>query len=362
MSANPFVSARRQSVSLSSANLVKTGSLDGDTVAFPMVFSPGVEDVNLASWAEKNREQIERELLRHGALLFRGFKIDGVSGFDQFARAVSSDLLSYRERSSPRSEVTAGIYTSTDYPANQSIQFHNEQSYTHSWPMKLYFFCVTPAETGGATPIADGRKVLAQLDSKLRQRFIDKRVMYVRNYGNGMGLDWQTAFQTSSKPEVENYCRRNSISFEWKDNGRLRTRQIFDTIVRHPKTNEELWFEHAAFFHVSGLPADVRASLLVEFEPADLPSNTYYGDGSAIEDSVLAEIRDAYQRTAKRFAWRAGDILLIDNMLTSHAREPFSGPRKIVVAMAELFPPEKMKKESDDYTESSGKSVDGFRG
>ena len=111
--------------------------------------------------------------------------------------------------------------------------------------------------------------------------------------------------------------------------------------MRHPKTNEELWFEHAAFFHVSSLPTDVRDSLLAEFAPEDLPMNTYYGDGSAIEDSVLQEIRDAYQRTATRFDWREGDILLIDNMLTSHAREPFSGPRKIVVAMAELYPPDK---------------------
>lgn len=340
MSSNPFLTTRRRPLSLSHTDVVKTGCLPGDAAAFPLVFSPGMEDVTLALWAANNREQIERELLRHGALLFRGFAIEGVNGFEQFARAVSSDLLDYRERSSPRSEVMMGVYTSTDYPANQSIHFHNEQSYTHSWPMKLYFFCVTPATEGGATPIADGRKVLAYLNPQLKQKFTAKRVMYVRNYGDGMGLDWPTAFQTTSKSEVEHYCRRNSISFEWKDNGRLRTRQLFDTIVRHPKTNEELWFEHAAFFHVTSLQPDVRDLLLQEFKPEDLPFNTYYGDGSAIEDSVLEEIREAYNRAATRFDWRAGDILLIDNMLTSHSREPFSGPRKIVVAMAELYPAE----------------------
>ena len=338
MSANPFITTRRRPISLSQADLVRTGSLPGDTAEFPLVFSPGMEDVSLPIWAASNREQIESELLRHGALLFRGFTIEGVKGFEQFARAVSSDLLNYRERSSPRSEVMAGVYTSTDYPANQSIHFHNEQSYTHSWPMKLYFFCVTPAAERGATPIADGRKLLARLDSKLKQKFIDKRVMYVRNYGDGMGLDWPTAFQTTNKNEVEDYCRRNSISFEWKDKGRLRTRQLFDTIVRHPKTNEELWFEHAAFFHVTSLEPNVRDLLLAEFKPEDLPFNTYYGDGSPIEDSVLAAIREAYNNVATRFDWREDDILLIDNMLTSHAREPFSGPRKIVVAMAELYP------------------------
>ena len=336
MSTNQFRAAR-QPLSLSQEKLVKTGSLPGDVATFPLVLSPGVENVNLIHWAVKNREQTERELLRHGALLFRGFKVDGVKGFEQFARAISAELLDYRERSSPRSEVTKGIYTSTDHPADQSIHFHNEQSYTHSWPMKLYFFCVRAADQRGATPIADGRTVLKRLGLQLKERFIDKRVMYVRNYGDGIGLDWQTTFQTTSKVVVEDYCRRNSIYFEWKDKERLRTRQIFDTIIKHPKTHEPLWFEHAAFFHISSLEPGVRDALLAEFKDEDLPFNTYYGDGSVIEDSVLEEIRGVYRQTAVRFDWSEGDILLIDNMLTSHAREPFSGPRRIVVAMAELY-------------------------
>lgn len=338
MSANQFRPARRQPVTISTATLVKTVTPEGIAGPLPLVLSPAVESVNLSHWAAENRQQVERDLLIHGGLLFRGFAIEGVAEFEKFALAISSELLDYRERSSPRSEVTRGVYTSTDYPADQSIHFHNEQSYTHSWPMKLYFFCVKSADEGGATPIADGRKVLQRLDPRLRQRFLDKRVMYVRNYGDGMGLDWQTTFQTNSKAAVEEYCRKNSIAFEWKGGERLRTRQLFDTIVTHPKTGEQLWFEHTAFFHVSSLEPNVRDALRAEFKEEDLPFNTYYGDGSAIEDSVLGEIREAYRQTAVRFDWREGDILLIDNMLTSHAREPFSGPRKIVVAMAELYP------------------------
>ena len=155
-----------------------------------------------------------------------------------------------------------------------------------------------------------------------------------------MGLTWQTAFQTTSKAAVEEYCRRACISFEWKGGERLRTRQIFDTIATHPKTKQELWFEHAAFFHITSLMPEVRQALLAEFKEEDLPFNTYYGDGSAIEESVLEQIREAHRKTVTRFDWREGDILLIDNMLTSHSREPFSGPRKIVVAMAELSPQE----------------------
>ncbi|MCA1566188.1 MAG: TauD/TfdA family dioxygenase [Acidobacteria bacterium] len=334
---------RRKAVSLSQESLVKLGHLDGG-VGLPLVIQPGVSYINPAAWAGHNRELIESCLLRHGAILFRGFEMDSVSGFESFARAVSPELLDYRERSSPRSEVTRGIYTSTDYPADQSIHFHNEQSYTRRWPMKLWFFCARAAERGGATPIADGRRVLALLDPQLREGFRRKKVMYMRNYGYGLGLSWQSAFQTDNPADVENYCRSAAINFEWRDGGRLRTRQVFETIVTHPQTGEETWFEHAAFFHVSGLPASVRAALLAEFAEEDLPSNTYYGDGSPIEDATLEAVREAYRQAAVSFPWRAGDALLIDNMLTSHGREPFAGTRRIVVAMAELYPPQAANK------------------
>jgi hypothetical protein len=81
----------------------------------------------------------------------------------------------------------------------------------------------------------------------------------------------------------------------------------------------------------------VRAVLLAEYDEADLPFNTYYGDGSPIEPAVLEEVREAYRQESRRFDWRQKDILLIDNMLTSHSREPFKGERKIVVAMAQLY-------------------------
>lgn len=337
-SPNKFKPVRRKPLSLSQEVLVKTGALEEASDPFPLLLSPAVDGVNLTQWAANNRDHLERELLRCGAILFRGFKVEGVNGFEEVARAVSSGLLDYKERSSPRSELMRGVYTSTDYPADESIHFHNEQSYTRSWPMKLYFFCVRPAEKGGATPIADGRKVLKSLDPGLREKFVGKRVMYVRNYGDGMGLTWQTAFQTTSKAAVEEYCQRAGISFEWKGGERLRTRQIFDAVVAHPKTGEQLWFEHAAFFHITSLAPEVRRALTEEFKEEDLPFNTYYGDGSAIEESALEQIRGAYASASKRFDWREGDILLIDNMLTSHSREPFSGPRKIAVAMAELYP------------------------
>jgi alpha-ketoglutarate-dependent taurine dioxygenase len=331
-----FKTTQRKPLSLSAKALVRITSKWPDE-SLPLVIEPELDNLNLAVWAGHNREFIETLLLREGAILFRGFKLDTVLRFEEFVKAISTELLDYRERSSPRSEISKGVYTSTDHPADQFIHFHNEQSYTQSWPMKLWFFCMQAAREGGATPIADGRRVLKLLDAQTRERFSRKRVMYVRNYGEGLGLSWQTAFQTSNKLEVENYCRKASMDYTWKAKGGLRTRQVFDPIVVHPRTNEAVWFEHTAFFHISSLEPVVREVILEEFAEEDLPFNTYYGDGSPIEPSALEQIHEAYRQTALRFSWQEHDVLLIDNMLTSHGREPFVGPRKIVVAMTELF-------------------------
>lgn len=329
---------KRKAITVSEESLVNMGQLSpGEDL--PLLIEPRVSSVNLAAWTRNNRELIESRLRQHGAILFRGFDLDTVEKFEELAQALSGKLLDYLERSSPRSDVKKGIYTSTDYPADEAIHFHNEQSYTRRWPMKLWFYCLKAAEQGGATPIADGRRVLMLLDSKLRERFLQKKVMYVRNYNQGMGLSWQTAFQTNDPLKVEDYCRQSAIDFQWRSDGGLRTRQVFPTIVTHPNTGESVWFEHAAFFHVSGLPAKVRDALISEFAEEDLPSNTYYGDGSPIENSVLEEIREAYRQASVRFSWTEGDVLLIDNMLTSHGREAFVGARKIVVAMTELYQP-----------------------
>jgi len=296
-----------------------------------------MEEMDLAGWAADNREFVCKLLLKHGGLLFRGFRLQGAIDLEQFIRAISTEPLEYRERSSPRHRVNGNIYTSTDYPADQSIFLHNENSYQHIWPLKIFFFCLTAAEHGGETPIADCRKVYQRINPQVRERFNQKKILYVRNFAGGIGLSWQTVFGTTDKAAVEEYCRQAGIETEWRSDNHLRTRQVREAVASHPLTGEMLWFNHAAFFHVSTLDHSIRKQLASIFKAEDYPNNTYFGDGSEIEPEVLDELRAAYRDETITFPWQAGDILVLDNMLTAHGRAPFSGSRKVLVGMAEAI-------------------------
>ncbi|HTK10957.1 MAG TPA: TauD/TfdA family dioxygenase [Ktedonobacteraceae bacterium] len=331
------IQKKREEINLADFSLTEASYLaPGQT--FPLVVQPSIAGVNLVSWAANNQEYIRKELAKHGAILFRNFTVDSASKFEGFARAVSADGELFDEYGDlPRDMPGAKVYHSTPYPADKSILFHNESSHTHRWPMKIFFYCVAVAGKGGATPIIDCRKTYQLLDPAIIQRMADKKLMYVRNFIKGLDVSWQQFFQTTEKERVEDYCRKAGIDFEWKSEDHLTTRQICQAVAKHPFTGEMLFFNQIQLHHVYCLDPEIRSSMLSMFREEDLPRNVYYGDGTLIEDSVVAEIGELYEQQAVRFQWQAGDVILLDNMMVAHSRDPFEGSRKILVAMAEVI-------------------------
>jgi alpha-ketoglutarate-dependent taurine dioxygenase len=330
------VQDRREEINLANLQLTRTSYLGSD-LSFPLVVEPTMEGVNLASWAGNNKEFVKTELAKHGAILFRNFPVDSAAKFERFAAAVSQSGELFDEYGDlPRDDPGLSVYHSTPYPADKSILFHNESSHMHRWPMKIMFYCVKAAEGKGATPIIDCRETYKALDLALVRRFTDKKLMYVRNFIEGLDVSWQQFFQTSKKERVEEYCRNASIGFEWKSESHLRTWQICPAVVKHPYTGEMVFFNQIQLHHISCLDPDVRASMLSMFSQEDLPRNVYYGDGTPIEDSVVQEIGELYEKVAVRFRWQASDVIILDNMMIAHARDPFEGTRKILVAMADI--------------------------
>jgi alpha-ketoglutarate-dependent taurine dioxygenase len=327
-------SIKRNPVSVSEDAMVSAHPLiEGKNL--PMQLKPAIEGADLKEWACRHREFIETTLLQHGGILFRDFAVHTQQAFEEYVSLASAQLLHYTEGATPRTAVSDKVYTSTEYPPDQSIALHNELSYVTTWPMRIWFFCLIPASQGGETPIADMRRVYQRIPAAIRERFAAKRWMLVRNYGRHLSLSWQTAFRTIERSTVEEYCRTHQIAFEWRGPDHLRTSQVRPAIARHPQTKEFLWFNHIAFWHVSSLEPGTREALLQLYPPEDLPYHTYYGDGSPIEEAVIEEINHAYQRETVKFVWQEGDVLMLDNMLVSHGRSPYRGPRRILTAMGD---------------------------
>lgn len=288
----------------------------------------------LLDWAEENKGRIEELLLQRGVLLIRGLKFPSSKQFGQLlAILFGEELMGYDYRSTPRTELRDNVYTATEYHPSETIPQHNESSYANKWAMRAGFLCMLPSEIGGATPLADSREIYKKIPAGIREKFEAKGVLYVRNYGD-IDLPWTEVFQTTEKDVVERFCAENDLRFAWKENGGLRTEQVNPAVAVHPKTGDKVWFNQAHLFHVSSLRPEVRESLLAVCGEHDLPRNAYYGDGQPLEEDVLQIIRDVYASETFHFDWRKNDLMILDNMLFTHGRQPFSGDRKILVGMA----------------------------
>jgi len=290
---------------------------------------------SLTNFVKSQRASLLERYRETGALLLRDFQLGDSSELAEVVNTLFSSQVKYGERSSPRSDVSKGVYTSTDHPHDQPIVLHNEQSYTLNWPLRILFRCDLPAKEGGATPIADMRKVLAELKPETVQKFSERGVLYQRNYHQGIGVSWQVAFQTEDPEVVAKYCRDNKIEYEWISDNHLQTRQLRPALRLHPESKELLFFNHALFFHVTSLHPDITAGLKRALPPSHYPTQTYWGNGQEFEPEVLEELRTVIHKNTVRFDWRMGDVLILDNMQVAHGRDPFVGPRKIIVAMAD---------------------------
>ncbi len=302
-----------------------------------ITFDPALPVEAFTRWYTGQQAVLNDTLRVHGAILFRSTGIGDINDFNYLLDRVTHSLKSYTDGFSPRSKLQSNIYTSTEYDADYYITLHNELSYSANWPDKLFFCCIIPPGGGGETPIADCRSILQAMRPGLLENFRKKGVRYIRNVhgGQGAGPSWQDTFETSSREVVETFCNNNDIRFVWKDDGMLQLVQDRPATIVHPVTGEEVWFNQVDQFHPSHLPEEIYEMLMMMHnnDVESLPMYGCYGDGSPIDEKDIQEVRDLCDSKRILTPWRKGDLLLVDNILMSHGRMPYTGDRKILVAM-----------------------------
>lgn len=316
--------------SLSTASLVDVEREPGKP---PLLRAEATGDA--LSWAADHRDALRAVVAEHGSVLVRGLGLSDAAGTGAVFSSLAAGLMTEKEVFAPRRTYSDGVYSSSKWPPNQPMCMHHELSYTLEFPGMMMFACLSAPTDGGATALADSPTVLDALPTELTERFEREGWLLTRSYNDEIGATVAEAFGTDDRGAVESYCRANAITFEWQPDGGLRTGQRRSAVVRHPVSGRRCWFNQIAFLNEWTMAPEVREYLVDLYGADGLPFNTRFGNGDPIGEDVVQLLNSVYEANTAREPWQAGDLMLVDNIRTAHSREPFEGPREVLVAMAD---------------------------
>jgi alpha-ketoglutarate-dependent taurine dioxygenase len=301
----------------------------------PPILRADVTGSSAAQWAAEHRDTLRAVAAEHGCVLVRGLGLSDAVGTGAVFQRLATSLMTEREAFASRQAYADGLYSSSKWPQNQPMCMHHELSYALEFPGLMLFACLTAAAQGGATAVADAPAVLGALPAELIARCEQEGWLLTRAYNDDIGASVADAFGTGDRSSVESYCRANAIEFEWQPDGGLHTRQRRSAVIRHPASGRRCWFNQIAFLNEHTLDPEVREYLIDVYGADGLPFNTRFGHGDPIGEDVVQLINEIYEANTVREPWQAGDLMLVDNVRTAHSREPFSGPREVLVAMTD---------------------------
>jgi alpha-ketoglutarate-dependent taurine dioxygenase len=306
---------------------------------------------SLDSLLTEQRESLAAIRRRHGAILFRGFNLTTAEDFHAAsALAFEGDLRSYIGGVSPRGQVTAGVYESTRFPSHLRIPQHNEMSYLPDPPRELAFFCETPPDSGGETPLADSRLIYKLLPPDLLETLRNFGISYHRYlYGSRWNIhsrfcnsivslhtSWRAAFSTQDRAVVEQNCAESNSTVKWDREDGAKINNVLPAFRTHPDSGEMLWFNQVPTFISSPKSVGLWRWFLYRIAhpmPTRRPFHATFGDKRPITYKQLNAINQAIDSASIRFKWQRGDLLIVDNFLVTHGRMPFHGKRRILVAI-----------------------------
>ncbi|MFF8500068.1 TauD/TfdA family dioxygenase [Streptomyces anulatus] len=287
------------------------------------------------AWAAGNRDAVRAAVAEHGALLVRGLDLRDAQSVGRVSRELVDHVMTEREGFATREVWADGVYSSSEWPADQPMCMHHELSYARQVPATLLFACLAAPESGGATGVADSHEVLEALPPTLVDRFEREGWLLDRNYTDTVGVGLAESFGDGTRAGVEAYCATRGIELTWQANGDLRSGQKAPAVLRHPVSGRRGWFNQIAFLNEWTLDPVIREYLKFEFGDDGLPFNTRYGSGAPLDEDTVTTINAVYDKHTLREPWREGDLMIVDNFRMAHSREAYEGTRRIAVVLGD---------------------------
>lgn len=311
-----------------------------DNQVFPLILQPD-DDINKETltsiddtlqWIKEEKTEIENHLLKHGAILFRGFHLEKPADFDNFVKMFGYDPFPYIGGAAPRTLVVGNVFTANESPPDAAIPFHHEMAQVPNYPKVIFFYCDNNPPEGGQTPLVVSNLAYQKMKEQ-EPEFVTKLeelgVKYNRVLPNGddpsspIGRGWQSTYGTDDKADAEQTARELVDKVEWMPDGCMRTAtKVLPAVLVDERTGNKTWFNSIIAVYKGW--KDSRNSP---------ESSVTFGDGSPMPPKVMDRLEHVLNDLAIDFKWKNGDVVMIDNRQVLHGRRPFVPPRKILACL-----------------------------
>lgn len=235
----------------------------------------------------------------------------------------------------PRAHICVCCFYS---PPDQPIPFHHELAQTPNPPEYVFFYCETPSEEGGQTPIIDSTEVYRFAKEKHPEFILKLRehgVCYIRTLpaeddpSSPIGRSYKNTWNVTSKEELDKKLSAiEGCVWQWQADGSVR-------ITTQPVPALRLVADHArnyVFQHVFA-NSIVAAYLGWQDERNDRHDALRYGNMERMPEDVLQSIADFMNAHRVMYSWKKGDIMALNNRLVMHSRHPFVGYRRVFASI-----------------------------
>lgn len=330
---------------------------------FPLILSPSNTSSSnfdtLLDYIKNNHSEILQQTLTFGALLFRGWQDISPNDFAIFSESLGLKKYQYIGGAAPRKNIVRDVvFTTNESPPTEPIPFHHELAQSPNPPDYVLFYCEIEPSEGGETPIILSNEVAEYMKYKypiFTKKISELGIQYIRimpeidDNTSPIGRSWKKTFLCETREEAEKEMTRIGTKWEWLDNNDLKTiTSILPVLHKDERIKKDI-FKNALVAAYTGW-VDIRNNP---------KKSVQFGNGQFLSDDegkILENIESFMIDKRVCFKWLKNDILLIDNGVSMHSRNPFTPPRRI---LASLGGERILKKNSDfpNFTLFSGDKI-----
>ncbi|KAL4756471.1 uncharacterized protein BDW70DRAFT_154180 [Aspergillus foveolatus] len=296
-------------------------------------------------------------LAKHGTLLFRGLPIHSASDFSAFAHAFGFSPHEIIGIVVDRPLLAPNVAPANEAPKEVRIYNHNESPQVPHAPEYVFFYANRAPKKGGETPISSSlelfhraRAEIPEFIDLLAEKGVKSSVTYTveRQYVGGSTLrqafgkefvdgDDEQTKRRKVEAQIARYGRGKYTTFEWSDNadgqGQVLTLTHHLPVIRTQSgTNLPTLFTGLVAYYKNNLEAKTGSGA----RRKNVAVQTF-GDGTPIPEEYLATLARITDEIRVLHRWQEGDVLVFDNVIAQHGREPWEGEQGDRVVLASLF-------------------------